>query len=335
MLLPKRHGAVDSYRYGFQGQEKDDEVKGEGNSVNYKYRMHDLRLGRFFAVDPLFKQYAYNSPYAFSENKLIQFVELEGLEVAHPYVYGLAQYYGAKEGVLDDVLLVQKMMGEGTLIGASIVAAPILGTTTLGVRVTAFASRSALAGGVTGATIDGGISFLKGDNGTNVFKNTLSGFVSGIILGSGGTTTKSLITNGATAGGVGELTTQLIEIGFQDREEFDLKKIAVTSGISAASNFLSDKLLKVINTKLKQETESTLKYMGSKEYRDIIAKTIKQNFPNIKASGKEFKKIVNNTISSQKELVREQLIINRIAIEKVIEAGGSETQKQIGEKLNE
>jgi hypothetical protein len=163
----------------------------------------------------------------------------------------------------------------------------------------------------------------------------LSGFVSGIILGSGGTTTKSLITNGATAGGVGELTTQLIEIGFQDREEFDLKKIAVTSGISAASNFLSDKLLKVINTKLNNETESTLKYMGSKEYRNIIAKTIKQNSPNIKAFGKKFKELVERTISSQKELVREQLIINRIAIEKVIETGGSETQKQIGEKLNE
>jgi RHS repeat-associated protein len=55
MLLPKRHGAVDSYRYGFQGQEKDDEIKGEGNSVNYKFRMHDPRLGRFFAVDPLTK----------------------------------------------------------------------------------------------------------------------------------------------------------------------------------------------------------------------------------------------------------------------------------------
>ena len=43
---------VGSYRYGFQGQEKDDEVKGVGNSINYKYRMHDPRSGRFFAVDP-------------------------------------------------------------------------------------------------------------------------------------------------------------------------------------------------------------------------------------------------------------------------------------------
>jgi RHS repeat-associated protein len=81
MLLPKRHGAVDSYRYGFQGQEKDDEIKGEGNSVNYKYRMHDPRLGRFFAVDPLAWKYSYNSPYAFSENRVIDGYELEGLEV--------------------------------------------------------------------------------------------------------------------------------------------------------------------------------------------------------------------------------------------------------------
>jgi RHS repeat-associated protein len=80
MLLPKRHGAVDSYRYGFQGQEKDDEIKGEGNSVNYKFRMHDPRLGRFFAPDPIESIYSWNSPYAFSNNRVIDSRELEGLE---------------------------------------------------------------------------------------------------------------------------------------------------------------------------------------------------------------------------------------------------------------
>src|SRR5690606_4639049 len=53
MLMPGRVYSGDVYRYGFQGQEKDDEVKGSGNSINYKYRMHDPRIGRFFAVDPL------------------------------------------------------------------------------------------------------------------------------------------------------------------------------------------------------------------------------------------------------------------------------------------
>jgi RHS repeat-associated protein len=85
MLLPNRHGSSDSYRYGFQGQEKDDEIKGEGNSINFKYRMHDPRINRFFAIDPLASKYPWNSPYAFSENNLIRFIELEGLETKDPF----------------------------------------------------------------------------------------------------------------------------------------------------------------------------------------------------------------------------------------------------------
>src|SRR5690606_12651172 len=81
MLLPGRHGAVDSYRYGFQGQEKDDQIKGEGNSINYKYRMHDPRVGRFFARDPLSAKYPWLSPYQFGGNSPIAYIELEGLEV--------------------------------------------------------------------------------------------------------------------------------------------------------------------------------------------------------------------------------------------------------------
>lgn len=85
--MPGRHGqAADGYRYGFQGQEMDNEIKGEGNSVNYKYRMHDPRIGRFFAVDPLAKDYPWNSPYACSENRVIDAVELEGKEAV--WVHG-------------------------------------------------------------------------------------------------------------------------------------------------------------------------------------------------------------------------------------------------------
>ena len=83
MVQPGRSfTAGDGYRYGFQGQEKDDEVKGNGNSINYKYRMHDPRLGRFFSIDPLSPKYPHYSPYSFSGNKLIAFRELEGLEEA-------------------------------------------------------------------------------------------------------------------------------------------------------------------------------------------------------------------------------------------------------------
>jgi len=85
MMLPNRHSSSNDYRYGFQGQEKDDEIKGEGNSINYKYRMHDPRVGRFFAVDPLERRYTWNSPYSFAENKLGLGVELEGRELGPLY----------------------------------------------------------------------------------------------------------------------------------------------------------------------------------------------------------------------------------------------------------
>jgi RHS repeat-associated protein len=73
-----------NYIYGFQGQEKDDEIKGAGNSLNFEYRMHDPRVGRFFAVDPLAKKYPYYTPYQFSGNKVIHLIELEGLEESLP-----------------------------------------------------------------------------------------------------------------------------------------------------------------------------------------------------------------------------------------------------------
>ncbi len=94
--MPNRFASFDSkgYRYGFQGQEKDDEVKGEGNSDNFKYRMHDPRTGRFFATDPLEGDFPHNSPYAFSENRVMDSFEYEGLEkVAISGASPADQYY--------------------------------------------------------------------------------------------------------------------------------------------------------------------------------------------------------------------------------------------------
>lgn len=45
-----RNGAA--YRYGFQGQEKDDEVSGSGNSYTAMFWQYDSRLGRRWNLDP-------------------------------------------------------------------------------------------------------------------------------------------------------------------------------------------------------------------------------------------------------------------------------------------
>ncbi|HBG70617.1 MAG: hypothetical protein A2W93_09660 [Bacteroidetes bacterium GWF2_43_63] len=68
------------HRFGFNGQEADNEIKGTGNSIEFKYRIYDSRLGRFLSVDPLAPEYPWNSTYAFAENDVIRCIDLEGLE---------------------------------------------------------------------------------------------------------------------------------------------------------------------------------------------------------------------------------------------------------------
>jgi RHS repeat-associated protein len=70
----------EKYRFGFQNQEKDSEIKGRNNSLNYSFRDYDPRILRFFSVDPLTSRFPANSSYAFCENIVINAVELEGKE---------------------------------------------------------------------------------------------------------------------------------------------------------------------------------------------------------------------------------------------------------------
>jgi RHS repeat-associated protein len=72
---------VNAYRYGFNGKENDNDVKGEGNQQDYGLRIYDPRLGRFLSVDPLFKEYPYKTSYDFAENSPILGSDLDGAEI--------------------------------------------------------------------------------------------------------------------------------------------------------------------------------------------------------------------------------------------------------------
>jgi RHS repeat-associated protein len=69
---------LNSYNYKFQGQERQDELGLNWDS--FKWRNYDIAIGRFMSIDPLAEDYVYNSTYAFSENRVIDSRELEGLE---------------------------------------------------------------------------------------------------------------------------------------------------------------------------------------------------------------------------------------------------------------
>jgi RHS repeat-associated protein len=82
MQMPGRKFSAgsSSYRYGFNGKENDNEVKGEGNQQDYGMRIYDPRLGRFLSVDPLTPDYPELTPYQFASNTPIQATDLDGLE---------------------------------------------------------------------------------------------------------------------------------------------------------------------------------------------------------------------------------------------------------------
>ena len=74
----RKYTAGSGYRYGFNGKE-DDKEAGKGIQ-DYGMRIYDARLGKFLSVDPLTKDYPWNSTYAFAENRTIDGIDLEGSE---------------------------------------------------------------------------------------------------------------------------------------------------------------------------------------------------------------------------------------------------------------
>ncbi|MFW5872274.1 MAG: RHS repeat domain-containing protein [bacterium] len=81
MLQPKRNFNASSYRFGFSGHEKDDEIKGSGNSYDMGARMYHPRIGRTPSPDPKAAAYPNLSPYSYSAGNPIYFIDRFGEDV--------------------------------------------------------------------------------------------------------------------------------------------------------------------------------------------------------------------------------------------------------------
>lgn len=66
----------EDYRFGFNGQEKDNEISGVGNSMTAEFWQYDSRLGRRWNVDPVRKPDV--SAYAAFSNKPVIMIDPEG-----------------------------------------------------------------------------------------------------------------------------------------------------------------------------------------------------------------------------------------------------------------
>lgn len=87
MIMPNRsYTSSDDYRYGFNSMEKDDEIKGSGNSYDFGARIYDPRTNRWLSLDPLAREYPSLSDYSFVANNPIFYIDPTGEKIVVPNV---------------------------------------------------------------------------------------------------------------------------------------------------------------------------------------------------------------------------------------------------------
>ncbi len=101
-------GCMESYPYGFNGKEKNDEVSGSGNNYDFGARTYDPRLGRWFSIDPLQSKHASTSPYCFVENSPIGSIDPDGKDVYPIISYTKDGKTGHAQIAVDNYVTVMK-----------------------------------------------------------------------------------------------------------------------------------------------------------------------------------------------------------------------------------
>jgi len=70
---------------------EDNELKGEGNSLDFGARFYDPRYGKFLSLDPLYNKYPNISPYAAFANNPVIYIDPDGrvvhFDVKEKYIF--------------------------------------------------------------------------------------------------------------------------------------------------------------------------------------------------------------------------------------------------------
>jgi RHS repeat-associated protein len=105
---------LESYRYSFNGKEKDSEGMGGGQSTyDYGFRIYNPAIARFLSVDPLSKELPWNSTYSFAENDVIRSIDLEGAEkYVVIRIWNDGKYFGTLALYLPDIEQIRLYRGD-------------------------------------------------------------------------------------------------------------------------------------------------------------------------------------------------------------------------------
>jgi len=134
--MPGRNISSEKYRFGFNGKENDNEVKGNGNSLDFGARIYDSRLGRWLSVDPLYMKMPWMNPYHYSYDNPIYYLENngnipwpiskaknstgEGWNTKHGFWHQWRNYYNNNKGGYHQGVDINNNIGGNTDLGAPI-----------------------------------------------------------------------------------------------------------------------------------------------------------------------------------------------------------------------
>lgn len=96
--MPNRTFSTPSYRYGFNGKEMDNEVKGNGAQYDYGARLYDPRVGKWLSRDPLQVKYPELTPYHFTANNPTNFIDHDGKDTIR-FVKSTVGWSGRSSGL--------------------------------------------------------------------------------------------------------------------------------------------------------------------------------------------------------------------------------------------
>ena len=80
MIISNLSGNSETYRYGFNGKEKDDQSEWGMTHYDYGFRIYNPGIARFLSVDPLTKSYPMLTLYQYAGNSSVVAIDLDGLE---------------------------------------------------------------------------------------------------------------------------------------------------------------------------------------------------------------------------------------------------------------
>ncbi len=113
MQMPGR-SLSGGYRYGFNGKEKDNEVKGDGNSLDFGARIYDARLGRWLSLDPLQAKYPSFTPYSFVNNSPTFCIDPDGRKIV---IYYLDENNRKQSITISKVADIEKLKNKDGFLG--------------------------------------------------------------------------------------------------------------------------------------------------------------------------------------------------------------------------